>query len=191
MARRMIVLTVLLVFAVIPGTLRAQAKGAPETFTGHLHATAPDIGAMAATIRIDITRYTPEAERVAVENALKTGGYAAFLTALRKAPEVGVVTVGEKKWGIRWAREVSTERQRTITLVTDRPIFFVGGGAVDAKSRAGFEVALVQLRIDNVGIGEGTMAAAARVAPGGDSGVRVEDYAEKPIKITTLVRRQE
>ncbi len=191
MAARMLVPTVLIVFAVVPITVLAQTKGAPETFTGHLHATGPDVGAMAATIQIDITRYTPEAERVAVEDALKTGGYAAFLTALRKAPEVGVVTVGTKKWGIRWAREVSTERRRTITLVTDRPMFFVGGGAVDAKPREGFEVALVQLQIDHVGIGDGTMAAAARVGPGGDSGVRVEDYAEKPIKITTLVRRSE
>jgi hypothetical protein len=189
MRARTIVPAVVMLSVAAAGALLAQARGAPETFTGHLHATGPNVGAMAAAIQIDVKRYTPDAEREAVETALKTGGYAAFLTALRKAPEVGGVTVGQKKWTIRWAREVSTGRGRTLTFVTDQPMFFVGGGAVDAKPRAGFEVALIQLQIDNVGIGDGTMAAAARVKPGGESGVQVEDYAEKPIKITTVTRR--
>jgi hypothetical protein len=33
------------------------------------------------------------------------------------------------------------------------------------------------------------MAAAARVKPGGEAGVTVEDYADKPIKLVTVVRK--
>jgi hypothetical protein len=73
--------------------------------------------------------------------------------------------------------------------VTDQPIFFVGGGAADAKPRAGYEVALIQLQVDSIGLGDGTMAAAARVRPGGESGVQVDDYADKPIKLVTVVRK--
>jgi hypothetical protein len=164
-------------------------KGAPETFTANMHATGAAGGAAAATITIDVQRYTPDAERTAVETALKTGGFAGFVAALKKAPAVGAVKFGEKSWTIRWAREVKSTNKRTLTFVTDSPIFFVGGGAADAKPRAGYDVALIQLDVDDVGLGNGQMAAAARVRPGGESGVQVDDYADKPIKLTTVVRK--
>ena len=40
-------------------------------------------------------------------------------------------------------------------VVTDQPIHFVGGGAVDAKPRAGDEVAVIQMQMDDVGLGSG------------------------------------
>jgi hypothetical protein len=164
-------------------------KGAPETFTANMHATGAAGGAAAATITIDVSRYTPDAERTAVETALKTGGYAGFVAALKKAPAVGAVKFGEKSWTIRWAREVTSTNKRTLTFVTDSPIFFVGGGAADAKPRTGYDVALIQLDVDDVGLGNGQMAAAARVRPGGESGVQIDDYADKPIKLSTVVRK--
>ena len=47
-------------------------------------------------------------------------------------------------------------QDRTISVVTDAPIFFVGGGSPDAKPRAGYELAVLQLKMDSSGIGEGT-----------------------------------
>jgi len=167
-----------------------QSTGAPETFTANIQALGAKGGAAATTIDIDIRRYTPDADRTAVETALKTGGYAAFLTALRKAPEVGSVSMGDKKWAIRWAREQPSGKfDRRIVVVTDQPMFFIGGGAADAKPRAGYEVAVIEMTVDNVGLGKGTMTAAAKVKPGGDAGVRIDDYAEKPIQLTTVSRR--
>ena len=66
-------------------------SGAPETFSANAQGKAAT-GAIAATIQIHIQRYTPDFDRTAVETALKGGGYPAFVTALRKAPEVGSVT---------------------------------------------------------------------------------------------------
>jgi len=148
-------------------------------------------GAGAATIELHIKRYTPDADRTAVEDALKTGGFQGFVSALRKAPEVGYVKLGDRQWPIRWAREQPGPRGRTIVVVTPEPIFFVGGGRIDAKPREGYEVGLVQLQIDSVGLGSGSMAAAARVKPGGATGVQVDDYADKPIKLVTVVRKIE
>jgi hypothetical protein len=179
----------LLVLAAAPGAARSQQRGAPETFTANLHVAGATAGAGAATIQIDVQRYTPDADRTAVETALKTGGYPAFLTALRKAPQVGSVSAGDQKFSIRWAREQKTPKGRTIVLVTDQPVFFVGGGRVDAKPRAGYEVAVIQMQVDDVGLGNGSMAAAARVKPGGETGVQIDDYAENPIKLTTVVRK--
>jgi len=73
-------------------------------------------------------------------------------------------------------------------LVTDKPMFFVGAGAADAKPRAGYGVGLIQMTVDGVGFGSGTMAAAARVGPGGEAGVQVDDYADEPIKLVTVSR---
>jgi hypothetical protein len=163
-------------------------SGAPETFSANAQVKAA-AGAIAATILIQIQRYTPDFDRTAVETALKGGGYPAFLTALRKAPEVGSVTVGDQKFAIRWARDQKTAKGRTIVVVTDKPVFFVGGGSTTAKPRAGYEVAVIQLQMDEVGLGSGSMAAAARVKPGGETGVQIDDYADEPIKLVTVSRK--
>lgn len=163
--------------------------GAPETFSANAQVKGA-AGAIAATIQIQIQRYTPDFDRNAVESALKGGGYPAFLTALRKAPEVGTVAVGDQKFAIRYAHELKTAKGRTITLVTDKPVFFVGGGSAEAKPRAGYEVAGIRMEVDDVGLGSGSMAAAARIKPGPDGvGVQVDDYAEEPIKLVTVSRK--
>src|SRR5215211_136790 len=119
-ARVMLVLPALLMLAHLPGEARQKQFGAPA----------------AAIIQINVIRYTPDADRTAVEGALKTGGYPAFLTALRGAPVVGAVTFADQKWPIRWARERSSGAySRNIVVVTDQPIFFVGGGSAKAKPR--------------------------------------------------------
>jgi hypothetical protein len=179
----------LLIVAAAPGMALAQRPGAPETFTANAHAAGAKGGALAATIEIDIQRYTPDADRTAVETALKQGGYPSFLIALRKAPQVGTVSGPEQKWTIRWAREQANAKGRTIVVVTDQPVYFLGGGRANAKPRAGYEVAVIQLQVDEVGLGQGSMAAAARVKPGGETGVQIDDYAETPIKLVTVVRK--
>jgi hypothetical protein len=176
-----LILTALVVTAAAPGA--QLARGAPETFSANAHVKGP-AGAAAATIQIHIERYTPDFDRNAVESALKHGGYPAFLSALRKAPDVGYIGLGDQKYAIRWARERSTPKGRTIAVVTEKPVFFVGGGAANPKAREGYHVAVIQLEVDDAGLGSGTMAAAARVRPGGDTGVQVDDYAEEPIKLT-------
>jgi len=92
------------------------------------------------------------------EEALRVGGYPGFLPALRKAPDVGYVELGGRKITIRWARQVPSGQGRTIVVVTDKPVVFIGGGAAEAKPRAGYEVAVLELKIDNGGKGTGTMA---------------------------------
>jgi len=166
---------------------RRRSQTAPEEFSSPLQSRT-DTGALAATILISIERYTPEAERKKMTEALKFGGYPAFLQALRKAPAVGSIMIGDLQVPLRWAREEPTEKGRRISLVTDSPVYFIGGGRVDAKARTGFEIAVVQLTVDDVGLGFGTMAAAARVKPDGADGVLLEDYAEEPIRLTSIHR---
>jgi hypothetical protein len=183
-----LILIGLMTLSVAQGVAQSPGNSAPETFSASAEVKAA-AGAINAPIQIHIQRYTPDFDRTAVEAALKGGGYPAFLTALRKAPEVGSVAVGNQKVPIRWAREQKTAAGRTIVVVTDKPVYFVGGGSTAAKPRAGYEVAVIELLVDDAGRGSGSMAAAARVKPGGETGVRIDDYADEPITLVTVSRK--
>lgn len=170
----------------IPGAQSSRDK-LPESFTANAQFQGAG-GAAATTIKIRIDRYTPDAEREAVVQALKQGGYQGFVTALRKAPVVGAVTMGNSTFDIRWARATPNKNNRSIVLVTDKPMFFVGGGQVDAKPREGFDVGVISFDVDSVGMGfNGKMAAAAKVKPGAN-GPEVSDYADKMIDLKTVMR---
>jgi len=167
---------------------QSKKPTAPETITANAQ-LAGDTGSVASRVTMKIDRYSPDADRTAVADALKHGGYPGFLTALRKAPVVGSVTVAGQSVDIRWAREEPVANGRSIVLITDKPMYFVGGGSTTAKPRAGYEVGVVQFTIDDSGLGvKGTMAAAARVKPGGATGVQLDDYAEKPIQLQGINR---
>src|SRR4029453_3644244 len=127
--RLQILVPVALVVLAAPSLVlsQSQQRGAPEQFTANAQTAAASGASAAATVTIDIRRYTPDAERTAVETALKGGGYPAFLTALRKAQEGGPAGRGSKKGSIRWAREQSSAAGRIIVVVTDQPMFFLGG----------------------------------------------------------------
>ena len=157
----------------------------PETFTANAQVLGNNAGS-AAQVTIQINQYTSEKNRTTIQEALKTGGYQGFLPALRSAPDVGYVEMNGRKVTARWARQQSTEKGRTISIVTEAPMAFVGGASVDAKPRAGYEVAVIQLDVDQIGLGTGSFAAAARVRPGGPTGVQIDDYAEAPVKLVTV-----
>jgi hypothetical protein len=164
----------------------ARRLTAPESFSINANVTGTT-GAAAAMITVKVDKYSTEADRKAVEDALKQGN-AAFLAALQKAPVVGTLSMSGTTTNIRWAREQQVANGRTIVLVTEKPVYFVGAGAVAPKSREGYDVALVKFRMDDSGVGyDGTMAAAAKVKIGA-TGIEVEDYGEKLIELRTITR---
>jgi hypothetical protein len=182
-------LYLLLTFMAAVATQAAGSATTPETFTATAQAKGPT-ASVTATVEIYIQRFTPEFDRTAVETGLKHGGYSGFLTALRKAPVVGRVTLAQKETPIRWARERKTDKGRTITVVTDKPLFFIGGGAATPESRAGFEVGVIQITVDAKNTGDGLMAAAARVKPGPEEGIVIDDFAEVPITLSSVQRKK-
>ena len=183
-----VVISVLL--AATSAGLVAQGKAtAPETFTATAQAKN-GAGGASGTLEVQVTRYSPDFDRKTVEEALRLGGYPRFLTALRQAPGVGqLVLAGGPAYTIRYAREKVDGDVRTIVLVTDRPVLFIGGGRAESKPRAGYEIALLQIVVPKTGPPTGTMAGAARVRPDGTGGVVLDDYAEEPITLTGITRR--
>jgi len=166
---------------------QAGEQTAPAGETFHVMATASmarGTGGVTVPITIAISRYTREHSRVAMTDALKHNGYPGFVRALRQAPVAGTLTLNGRPFSIRWAHQEPRDGGRTITIVTDTPVSFIGLGQADAKPTKGYEVAVVKLELDATGKGDGIMAAAARVKPGGEGAVRIDDYADTPVKLT-------
>ena len=132
------------------------------------------------TIRVD--RLMTEATRTKVTDALRYGGYQNFLPALRAAAAIGVITLENREVQLRFAREQPDPKGRRLTLVADQPLFFFG--ADPEKARAGYELTVVDLKLDDQGVGTGTMAGAARVKPAPGGNVILDSYAETPVELT-------
>jgi len=176
-----------------PVWVAAQAAppttNAPEIFSASAQAKNAT-GAVSGTLDVRLDRYTPDFDRKTVEEALRLGGYPRFVTTIRNAPEVGqLVLAGGQPYAIRYARERVEGGGRTIVVVTDRPVFFLGGGRETSKPRAGYEVAVVQIQLDAKGQAKGTIATAARVRPDGNGGVLLDDYNEQLITLTNITRK--
>jgi hypothetical protein len=169
-------------------TAPSYKQTAPETFRANAQSTSGGGGAAAAlTFRVEA--YSPDADRKRLLDALAGGGSPAFVEALKKEKAIGYVEAGDRKVNIRYARmEPAANGNRKVVLVTDAPVYFVGGGALDAKPTVGFDVAVVEFEVDVVGLGSGTMAMAAKVKPGGPAGVQLDDYAQQPVKLVTVTR---
>lgn len=183
-------LPVLMVLALLAGLPAQEPRGpstaGPETF--HLKAVATAKGDVSGGVSVGmvltIDQYTPEHVRKAVLDGLKYNGYQGFMSALRQSPVVGSLEAAGEKFNIRWAHQEPAGDGRGITVVTDQPVFFLGLGRAGAKPTTGYQVGVLRLDLDAAGRGGGIMAAAARVKPSGVSGVRIDDYAETPLKIT-------
>jgi hypothetical protein len=182
-------LTHLLLGPLAAGQVAATAS-APETFNGSAEVKT-EAASATANFEVHINRYTPDFDRTAVETGLKQGGYRGFLAALRRAPVVGHVVLGRgDKVPIRWARQQTGPKGRSIVVITDKPVFYLGAGRAEPVPRENFQVALIEIQIDDKGTGEGTMAAAARVKLGEEAGsIVIDDYAEAPIKLTSIKRK--
>ena len=121
------------VLSAATGVAQTSGSGAaPESFSANVQIKTAS-GPISATIQIRISRFTPDFDRKLLDDALRQGGYASFVTALRRAPEVGTVAAGDSQFTIRLASERKTDKGRTIVIVTDKPVFFVGGARKDAK----------------------------------------------------------
>jgi hypothetical protein len=172
----------LVVLAIVGLPLVARAQTYPRTLVASAAVSGAN-GALTGTLTIHIEGLMQDVDFKKVADALQYGGYLQFLPALRTLPEIGYVKVGDRQTALKYARVRQGPNPRLV-LGTDRPIFFVGGGAPDAKPKAGYEVGVIELDINAQGNGQGTMAAAARVKRGPDGGPIIEDYATAPIQLT-------
>ena len=161
----------------------AQAQAGAERFTAT--ATVKTAGGAKATAPVTITidRKMPEAESDKLVAAFKSGGAAGLRKALAGVPPTGSVQLAEgAPIPVRITIESPTDTGRLIIIVTDKALLFLGAGVPGAKSKDGYDFAVIDLEVDASGAGSGTLAPAAKITLKGSAFV-VEDYASELVRL--------
>jgi hypothetical protein len=164
----------------------ATAQTGRETFT----AFAVDLGGMTRgsstdTVVISIDRWSTEAERRRLVDALREKGPDGLRDAITDLKSLGRIrTAGNIGYELRYAHQVPTATGgRRIFIATDRPISFreaVRGG----RSRD-YPFTVVEMRLDAKGEGQGKLSVATRIIETGD-GVELENWDSMPVQLTKI-----
>lgn len=184
--RRFVFPAVLLVGLAAAMPLSAQTGA--ETFTATAAVKTAAGAAASAPVRIVISRMMSEAEAGKFADAFKAGGGAALRKALTGVAPTGSVTVGTgaaTPTRISFARR--TDKGRLVTIVTDTPILFLGGGLPGAKPKEGYDFAIIDLELNDQGQGTGVISPAAKVGLNQGAFV-VSDYSGELVKLTNVQR---
>jgi hypothetical protein len=168
----------------------AAAAQAPERFSATASVKAPK-GSVAVPVEIRIDRYASDAERDKLVETVKANDAAKTRGALEALGDVGTITVAARQTPIKYAYARPTGGgSRLVTLVTAKPIAFVGAGLPDAKAKSGHELALAFLILDAAGKGDGEIALAANVKVTPEGALQTSDYGKETVRLTGIGRKQ-
>jgi hypothetical protein len=166
----------------------AVAQGGAETFTATAAVKTAGAAMASAPVTITIDRKMSQSEADGLLAAFKAGGAAALRKAL-----VGVAPTGSVRLGAgaptptRLTIERPTDKGRLLTIVTDKPLLFVGAGLPDAKPKEGYDFAVIDIEVDAKGVGSGTLAPAAKVTVN-QGVVAVQDYGAELVRLTSVAK---
>jgi hypothetical protein len=166
----------------------AQPQTAAETFTATAAVKTAAAATASAPVTLTVDRKMSQAEADKLVAAFKAGGVAGLRKALVGVPPTGSVRLGDgTPTPTRMTIERPTDRGRLLTMVTDKPLVFLGAGMPGAKPKEGYDFAIVDIEVDAQGKGSGTLAPAAKVTV--KEGVFVvDDYASEVVRLTGVSR---
>jgi hypothetical protein len=167
-----------------PATAWAQPTG--ETFTATASLKTSAGAQVTAPVTIVVTRLTSEAQRTAVAEALKKGGTPAVVQSLKAMEDAGYIEIGQRRTAVKYAYVRPMGSGRLITVVAPTPIAYLGAGLPDAKPKAGFDLALVLLELNDGGTGDGELAPAATVKLTETGAVQTQDYGAETVRLTNV-----
>ena len=162
----------------------ASTQSAAETFSATATVKTASGATATSPITIVIDRKLSQAEADRLTAAFKEGGAAGLRKAVGGGAAAGSVRLGSgEPTPARVVVERATDKGRLLTIVTDKPILFLGAGVPGAKPKEGYDFAIVDLEVDGSGNGAGTLAPAAKVTVKQGAFV-VDDYAQELIRLT-------
>jgi hypothetical protein len=186
---RQLPLSAVLACTLLVATTSVANGQAGETFTAT--ATVKTAGGASATapVTISVDRTMPQAEADGLAAAFKSGGVSGLRKALKGTKPTGSVTLGSgKPTPTRITIERATDKGRLLTIVSDTPILFLGAGVPEAKAKAGYDFAVVDIELDAKGSGAGTLAPAAKIILKNGAFV-VEDFASELVQLTAVSKK--
>ena len=170
------------------GTIALDAQGG-ATYTATANVKTAAGASVTAPVTVTVTRWTTDAERTKVMDALKAGG-SALKTTLDAMPSAGTIEVGGRKTTLRFARTLNTAGGKLVTLVASEPIIFLGAGAPEAKPKAGYDFSFATFEVDAAGKGTaGDLAPAAKLKVGPNDAVVVDDYGAEAVRLTGIASK--
>jgi len=183
LVRLAIYLACLAVAAVL---VQAQTIGSPERFTAA--AINTNRGA-AGNIDIQVDRWSSDAERDKLVNALTTKGADKLLDVLQDLPVKGNFRApGQLGWDIRFARHYPTdEGGERVVLATDRPISVFE--AANQPRSINYPFTIVELQLNRAGEGQGRMSLATKVILDKKKNmITLENFELQPVLLTQVKR---
>ena len=139
------------------------------------------------TVDFVVDRFSTDAERKELLEALKTGGRDKLYRTLDKMEPVGRLQVrGRIGYDLRYARETtSADGQRMLILATNRPLALQETARL-SRSRK-YDISVVELVVDADGNGSGTAMPAVRVDFDESTGdIVLESLNSSPLQLTKV-----
>jgi len=164
----------------------ARAQSGAETFTATASVKTAAAATATAPVTIVVDRKMSQEEADKLSAAFKSGGAPALRKALTGVPATGSVQLGKgKATPTRVTIERTTDKGRLLTMVTDRPILFLGAGLPEAKPKQGYDFAVIDIEVDGSGSGSGTLSPAAKITMK-EGAFTVGDYAAELVRLTDV-----
>jgi hypothetical protein len=169
----------------VASTARAQ-NGGKEHFTAFAvdtSNTAPR-GAATTTVDIVINRYSSDADRDRLLEALDQG-QDALLKALQKLPVVGYLTTpGSLRYDIHFAwQRPNPDGGRNIVVVTDRYISM--WEATNRPRTIDYPFTLIQLQLNKNDEGVGKASIATKITKT-DNYIELENFSSEPVRLNNV-----
>lgn len=172
--------------ALAAGIAASQTTGQPEEFNA-VAIMSNNLGTAADRVIMRVERWSTEAERERVSEALNKGNDAT-LELLRELRPVGTIrTPDSLGYDLRYAhQEPADEGGRRIVLATDRPISF--WEARNQPRTIDYPFTFIQMEMGRDGEGKGTLSLMTKVIPRGKI-IELENFASAPVMLSKIRSR--
>jgi hypothetical protein len=166
------------VFAALGLSAALAGESYTATATGKVNGKEKKV---TATITID--RFSTQAEKDEARAAFDAGSTTGLAAKLNTMPSVGKLAFEDGRvFDLKLTNQIKVMGGgRFVTVITAKPIAFLGADRQGAKPIEGYNVGVIDLNLKSSGNGNGTAAPAAKVKIGDSGGFQVEDYGSRTI----------
>lgn len=166
------------------GVVIAQTNSQKEEFSAAA-IRSDNLGSGASRVIIRVERWSSEAERGTLSEALLKSGNDKLLDSLQKLKPVGTIrTPDSLGYELRYShQEPGEDGGRRIVIATDRPIGY--WEARDQPRTIDYPFTVIQMEIDKNGEGKGTMSYATKIIARGNT-IELENFTSSPVMLNDI-----
>ena len=114
------------------------------------------------TLTVTLERTTPEEERLAIVEQVKSNPDSAKAVLAGK-PQIGVIEAEDRRVPIRFASVAGQDGGENLIVISDEPMGFIGGARKPASSKRGFDLTYAMITMKASGQGKGEIGPASKI----------------------------